>query len=80
MARTGVRFIHVFYDVEPAEDGTVRAHDLLCGNECWCEPRCARVGRDTILVIHDPLDDLQTIDDDNRPKVAPPDDNPFRSR
>lgn len=73
MARDpGIRYIHVFYEGEPAEDGSLRPHDLESGNECDCEPKCVRISRDTILVIHDPEDGLLVVEDKNDKRRIPP--------
>ena len=61
MARTpGISYFHTYYDPEPKEDEP-REHDLLNGPECWCEPKCLRIGTKHVLVVHDPEDGLYVV-------------------
>ena len=65
MAREpGVRYLHVFYEKEPDENGIIVPHDLRSGCECPCEPKGIRAGN-TIIVIHDPEDGLFVVEDKN---------------
>jgi hypothetical protein len=71
MARDpGIRFLHVFYKVQPDDEGVVRPHDLRAGNECWCEPKCIRAGK-SIIVVHDPEDGILVVEDANGYRKRP---------
>jgi len=73
MARErGTKYIHILYEGPPDDAGNIKAHDLRDGNECWCEPKCARIDDgDTVLVIHDDEDVLLVIEDGGQ-KALPP--------
>lgn len=63
MARTpGTRFVHILRELKKTSDGQPRQHDLFSGNECWCEPQCARVNG-AVLVVHDPDNEITLVDD-----------------
>lgn len=76
MREAGVSYWHIAYEDGPKNpeeepwrdsDGP-RTHDVAHGCECWCEPKCLRVGPKSVLVIHDPQDGLVAVRDNGEKK------------